>query len=231
MVLLLSLIAPEAHLRFLEKKNCKLYLRPVEMAAPVDEILKTVEDVVIITVPSSEEFLRDEEAVPVVYGKTWGEGKDDPWLVYHTSGTTGNLKAVTYTHRMCAGFEVAATLPDVEENYLHQYAQRRCLAMTGFVHMTSVFGPPSSPSPELLVEIFRHGKIDGAQLLPSLIDALWLSPKGRQALCQLKYVHYAGAPLSRKSEDFLAQHTHLVPCIGSTESGGYFTVLHDKKDA
>ena len=89
MVLPSPLITPEAQLRVLEKKNCKLYLRPVEMAAPVDAVLKTVSDVETITVPNSEEFLRDEEAAPMVYGKTWEEGKNDPWMVFHTSGTTG----------------------------------------------------------------------------------------------------------------------------------------------
>ncbi|KAH8427638.1 putative AMP-binding enzyme [Aspergillus melleus] len=246
MVLPSPLITPEAQVRILEKKSCKLYLRPVEMAAPVDTILKTVSDVETITVPNTEEFLRDEEAAPVVYGKTWEEGKDDPWMVFHTSGTTGNPKPITYTHQMMAGADTAASLPDIEETHIHQYAQRRwytplpslhfvgmlmSLAMTGFVHMTSVIGPPSPPSPELLVEIFRHGKIDGALLMPALIDALCLSSDGRQALCQLKYIHYAGAPLSKRSGDFLTQHTQVIPCVGSTEAGGYFTTIHAKNDA
>lgn len=61
------------------------------MAGPVSSILREAPHVEQITVPGSEEFLRDDEAAPVVYSKTWDEGKDDPWLVFHTSGTTGIL--------------------------------------------------------------------------------------------------------------------------------------------
>lgn len=105
------------------------------------------------------------------------------------------------------------------------------LAMTSFVHMVSVIGPPSPPTPDLLVEIFRHGKIDGALLVPALIDALCILPEGLQSLRQLKFIHYAGAPLSAKSGDLLSSYTQVIPCVGSTEAGGYFTTIHDKKDA
>ena len=91
MILPSPLITPEAQLRILEKKDCKLYLRPVEMAGPVDAILQKAPHIECITVPGVEEFLRDDAALPVLYGKTWDEGKDDPWLVFHTSGTTGIL--------------------------------------------------------------------------------------------------------------------------------------------
>ena len=83
------MITAEAQLRILEKTNCKLYLRPAEMAGPVSDILQGASHIEQITVPGSEEFFRDDEAAPVNYGKTWDEGKDDPWLVFHTSGTTG----------------------------------------------------------------------------------------------------------------------------------------------
>ncbi|OAX78956.1 hypothetical protein ACJ72_06730 [Emergomyces africanus] len=91
MVLPSPLLTPEAQLRVLEKTNCKLYLRPLEMAESVSNILQEVPHVGQITVPGIEEFLRDDEATPVFYSKTWDEGKDDPWLVYHTSGTTVNV--------------------------------------------------------------------------------------------------------------------------------------------
>ncbi|KAE8151841.1 putative AMP-binding enzyme [Aspergillus avenaceus] len=246
MILPSPLVTPEAQLRILALKNCKLYLRPVEMARPVDAILQKAPDVKSITVPGAEEFLKDEEPSPVVYGKTWEEGKDDPWLVFHTSGTTGNPKPITYTHQMMAGADVAASLPDIEESYHHQYAQRRwytplpslhlvgmllSLSITSFLHMTSVIGPPAPVGPKLLIDIFRHGRIDGAVLLPALIDQLCLLPEGLQALRELQYVHYAGAPLSSRSGDLLSPYTQVVPCVGSTESGGYFTIIHNRKDA
>ncbi|KKZ63458.1 hypothetical protein EMCG_02269 [[Emmonsia] crescens] len=224
MILPSPLLTPEAQLRILEKKNCKVYLRPSEMAGPVSNILREAPYVEQITVPGSEEFLRDDEAAPVVYSKTWDEGKDDPWLVFHTSGTTGHPKPITYSHRMMAIFDAGASRPGIEKNQIHQWAQRRfhtplpalhfigmiiSLGVTTFFHMTCVLGPPTPPTPQLLIDIFRYGKVDGALLSPALIDALCLFPEGLQALREIKYVHYAGASLSPKSGNLLAPYTNL----------------------
>lgn len=89
MVLPSPLVTPEAQLRILEKKKCTVYLRPASMADPVGAILRDAPHVQTITVPEPDEFSLEAEAVPVNYSKTWDEGKDDPWLVFHTSGTTG----------------------------------------------------------------------------------------------------------------------------------------------
>lgn len=151
----------EAQLRILEKTNCKFYLRPAEMAGPVDAILQGASHVEQITVPGSEEFLKDDEAPPVVYSKSWDEGKDDPWLVFHTSGTTGsyiyvdpnslspiveailtsltigNPKPITYTQEMIAYVDAVASLPDIEESHIHQHAQRRWYTPLPSLHVSS----------------------------------------------------------------------------------------------
>ena len=41
--------------------------------------------------PELDQFLKDDEATQFFYKKSWEEGKDDPWLVFHTSGTTGKF--------------------------------------------------------------------------------------------------------------------------------------------
>ncbi|KAL1859416.1 putative NRPS-like protein biosynthetic cluster [Paecilomyces lecythidis] len=228
MVLPSPLVTPEAQLRILEKKKCTVYLRPASMADPVGAILRDAPHVQTITVPEPDEFSLEAEAVPVNYR---------------------NPKPITYTHRMMAGADIAASLPDIEETHIHQYAQRRwytplpslhiaqfvgmlmSLCMTSLVHMTAVVGPPGLPSPEVVMDILRFGRVEGALLTPALIDQLCLSSAGVEALRELKYVHYAGAPLSAKSADLLTPHVQVVPCVGSTEAGGYFTAIHDNKDA
>ncbi|KAJ5759629.1 hypothetical protein N7520_006785 [Penicillium odoratum] len=241
MVLPSPLVTPEAQLQILEKKGCTLYLRPDEMTEPVAGILKGTSHIKPITIPALEYFLNDTEASP-----SWAEGKDDPWLVFHTSGTTGNPKPVTYSHQMMAGVEVAASLPDIEETHIHQYAQRRwytplpslhfvgmlmTLSMTTFVNMIAVIGPVGPPSPATVTEVLRHGRVEGALLPPVLIDALCLFPDGLEALKDLQYVHYAGASLSTKSTELLVPYTQVVPCVGSTEAGGYFTAIHGQINA
>lgn len=105
------------------------------------------------------------------------------------------------------------------------------LAMTSFFHMTAVIGPSRNASPQIISNVLNYGEVDGATFAPALIDALCLSDTGLQALRNLKYVHYAGAPLSEKSAKLLIPHVKIVPCVGCTEAGGYFTAIHDKPDA
>lgn len=59
------------------------------MADQVRAILKDTSHLRAITVPDLGEFVNETEATPFCYPKTWEEGKEDPWLVFHTSGTTG----------------------------------------------------------------------------------------------------------------------------------------------
>lgn len=89
MVLPSPLVTPEAQLQILKKKKCGIYLRPEEMATAVAGVLEGNPNVQAITVPPLDQFFNEKEASPINYSKSWAEGKDDPWLVFHTSGTTG----------------------------------------------------------------------------------------------------------------------------------------------
>ncbi|OAT05989.1 AMP-binding enzyme [Blastomyces gilchristii SLH14081] len=182
MVLPSPLLTLGAQLRVQEKTNCKLYLRPSEMAGPASNILRNAPHVEQITASGIEEFFRDDEADPMVYSKTWDEGKEDPWLVFHTSGTTGHPKPVTYSQQMMATPDTAASLPDFKPSQIHQSAQARyytplpalhtqfigmfvTLGLTTGHHTTCVVGPPIPPNPKLLINIIRYRKDDYVYLV------------------------------------------------------------------
>lgn len=92
MVLPSPMMTPEAQLHILDKKNCNLYVRAESMASTVDHIVQRRHGLEIITGPELEELLQDKQAEPFLYRKSWEEGKDDPWLTFHTSGTTGKQR-------------------------------------------------------------------------------------------------------------------------------------------
>lgn len=89
MILPSSIVTREAQLRILSIKNCKVYMRPESMATVIDEILQHQPSVRTATAPELHELLQDTPAKPVYYHKSWEDARDDPWLVFHTSGTTG----------------------------------------------------------------------------------------------------------------------------------------------
>ena len=89
MILPAPTITPEALLRILSLQNCKLYLRPESTASAVDKILQNQPSVRTITAPGLDDLFKNIPAQSVKYQKSWEDGKDDPWLIFHTSGTTG----------------------------------------------------------------------------------------------------------------------------------------------
>ncbi|PQE27382.1 AMP-binding enzyme protein [Rutstroemia sp. NJR-2017a WRK4] len=246
MVLPSPMMPSDAHLHILKEKECDLYMRPESMASIVDHVVQRREGLQIVAAPALEDLLQDKPAEPFNYKKSWEEARDDPWLVFHTSGTTGYPKPITYTHRMMAMADVAAKLAGNDETQLHHYTSKRwytplpmvhfvgmlmILSMSTFVHTVVVLGPPGPPSPETLIDILKYGRVDGAVLVPALIDALCRDASGLAALKSLQYIHYAGAPLGVNSGKRLAADVRLIPTIGSTEVGGYFTKLrHDTED-
>jgi acyl-coenzyme A synthetase/AMP-(fatty) acid ligase len=101
MVLPSPLVTREGQLHILEKKNCTIYLRPSSMASTVDAIVHGIPGIRTVTAPELDELFQETEAEPYVYNKSWEEGKDDPWLVFHTSGTTGQSNQGVEFCRTC----------------------------------------------------------------------------------------------------------------------------------
>ncbi|KAJ5679304.1 AMP-binding enzyme [Penicillium macrosclerotiorum] len=246
MVMPSPLIPPPAQMRIFNAKGCSIYLRPASLTDQVAKILQDAPQFQVLTVPEIEEFMNDEEAPSFVYPKTWEEGHQDPWMVFHSSGTTGNPKPLTWTQNMAATTDIMASQPDLEESVLHRFAKSRwytplpslhvvgtmmVLAMTTFLETTLVIGPPILPTASLIVDLLHYGRVDGAFLTPALTEEMCLTDGGLKALRNLKFLHYGGAPLSNKTGEKLISHIQVVPTVGSSEAGLYLTRLHDKWDA
>ena len=104
-------------------------------------------------------------------------------------------------------------------------------SMSVYLHAVIVLGPSTTPPAPAIVEaIITHARPDGALLPPALIDQLSLNPSGLTALQSLDYIHYCGAPLSATTAVKITPHVRLAPSIGSTEAGGYFTVIRDNNN-
>lgn len=133
----------DAQLRILNAKDCTIYLRPISMADRVGAILRDAPHIRSITSPDLEGFVQETEAILYNYPKAWEDGVDDPWFVFHTSGTTGllilclpqshvrltiitgNPKPVTLTQRMLAVSDRTASMPDFEPSIFDHFAFRR----------------------------------------------------------------------------------------------------------
>ncbi|OQE04939.1 hypothetical protein PENVUL_c028G04314 [Penicillium vulpinum] len=206
LVLPSPLITVDAQARILDAKKCALYLRPSSMATYVDSIIKEAPHVKSITIPEIVKFMKETEAPIYTYPKAWEERKDDPWLVFHTSGTTDYPNPLTYTQRMMALVDAVLATPDAEECFVDHFARKRLYMSLPYLHVPGWNGLSALYD---YVYILEYGKFGVALLTPAIIEELCLTTTGTGALQKLESVHYAG----------------------NTESGGYLTAAHDKKEA
>lgn len=89
MVLPSPLATPEAQQHILSETSCIIYMHSGNLSTKVDGIVTAGSEIQIIVAPELIELLQDKPAEPVSYSKSWEDSKDDPWLVFHISGTTG----------------------------------------------------------------------------------------------------------------------------------------------
>lgn len=82
-------VTTEGQLSLLSATNCCTYLHSADLGPFVHSVLQAMPTVRAVEVPELKEWLWQEESCAFPYTKTWEEGKSDPWLIFHTSGTTG----------------------------------------------------------------------------------------------------------------------------------------------
>ncbi|KAF2815286.1 acetyl-CoA synthetase-like protein, partial [Mytilinidion resinicola] len=246
-VLLPSLLTSlEAKTHMAREKDCRTFLCGKELFLVVETIHEAVGDGKTLVVPDFEELISAKGVKEYEYSKTWEEGKDDPVAIFHTSGSSGLPKLVTWTNNMLATADATRLLPDVDgipaytptNAVLLQggrfwamlplfHAAGFMLAVAGpvFCGVMSVVGPASKvPTPALADEMHRFANIDGGLYAPAFLEDLIANPSYKPNLLKLKCIIFAGAPLSKLPGDFLAQQNIISPMIGSTEGAWWSTV-------
>jgi thioester reductase-like protein len=92
--------------------------------------------------------------------------------------------------------------------------------LTQFLGQVPVLPPPSQPvTPELSNEIICIEQVDAAFLPPAVLDAISKVSEFTENLRKLRFVIYAGAPLSTEVGDLLRDKTRLINSYGQTETG------------
>ncbi|KAF2018086.1 AMP-binding enzyme [Aaosphaeria arxii CBS 175.79] len=234
----------------LVKKNmilstgCKTLLHPTNERETAQQLLADAPHIKTVTVPELDHWLNANEIAPFPYPKSYDEGKDDPWLIFHTSGTTGFPKIITYTNRMMTSFDIAQGLPEHKEHtQLGWHSHRRCFSVVPlshfsglcaalqapfFLHSIIVQGPATkAPSPRGIIETLRYSQAKGFVAPPFLLRALTQQPPALEILKSLDYIQWIGAALDAETGNFLSKYVKICPAMGTTECGPYFLETAD----
>lgn len=82
-------------MHLLSVTGCKIHLHAASLQEQIQSTIGANPSVQLIAVPELNEWLSPVKVGSFLYEKTWEEAYSDPWLIFHTSGTTGtrlNLK-------------------------------------------------------------------------------------------------------------------------------------------
>ena len=229
----------EAHLSLIEKSKCNTILLPEQAPAIVKQILDE-RPMHVVETPDAAFFLDESKgSADLPFDLTWEQGKDKPFCVLHTSGSTGIPKPVfvkygTFAcndaHQLIPSMGGKRTLVDHLKGKRYFVAlplfHAACLTFTlgynVFAGVICVLPPPAPLTADLANKIFTHGNLYGALMAPSLIvDCYNNDEYCVNMIKRLEFLSYVGGALPEEVGDPLSTRIKLTTLMGSCE-----TALH-----
>lgn len=201
------------HLNLFDQTNCNVLV--YAESVNVDDIIcaRPLRQVVI---PEVEQLLNGDPAPQYPFRWSYEEAKSNPYLVLHTSGTTGLPKPIVISHAYPAVSDAQALLcnaghgrPVLIANRFHNSPRtvRRYVAFQPFHvaslgifmstsifgNVTYVFGPSDRPpSLNTAIEVFNNANLDIAAVPPSLLEEFGKSSEALKTLGKVEEIEWAG---------------------------------------
>lgn len=162
-------------------------------------------------------------------------GDDAPYLIFHTSGTTGHYKGALYLHR-----NWLATYRNILATIMGDMGTDCSLLHVGpLSHQSGILTTPAlyrgassvmleQFDPEAFFEIVEQEQITHTILAPAIINALANHPRaGEHDLSSLRCIYYSGSPIApvvlRKAIEVFGPI--FLQGYGSTEGGTIYNTI------
>lgn len=211
-------------------------LLPPVFPLPVVKQIQAARSMKVCEIPGAQHwFTRNEPAVSYPYTKTYTEAKLDPWVVLHTSGSTGMPKPIIQSHATYSALDAFTALPSLglpdtypaickgRRVYLgfplfHCAGVSMLLPAAIFAEFTVVLGP-FPPSAETVNAIHLYGNVQESCIAPFTLIDLVKDPGHLEHLRRLEQVTYGGGSLPKAVGDLVSARTKLANVLGTTEAG------------
>ncbi|KYK57081.1 NRPS-like enzyme [Drechmeria coniospora] len=232
--------SPEAQLELLDKTSCRCFWYAPEFAAIVQPWIGD-RQMAVAAVATPQEWLC-ATAEPFPYNRSYDDGRFDPLVVLHTSGTTGIPKPIVVRQGSIAVADRLRNLPEFDgADSLWKFSASRvrnmfvplplfhAAGLSTTLTLAALDGTPVTlgmPDQRLSADLAKHclahAPVDSAMLPPSIVDEISRSEDGLQQLKALRLVAFCGGNLSSAGGARLLKHgVHLCNVIGSTEAFPY----------
>jgi acyl-coenzyme A synthetase/AMP-(fatty) acid ligase len=200
-----------------------------------------------ISVPSLESLLATDPVPPYPYTKAFEEGRLEPFVALHTSGSTGFPKPIILTHGTIAPHDTMfqSFVEDERPIAPSSYNGLRVFLGLGLFHSaaictiaytiyssntTLVFPPPLPVTAEIADLAHNHGRLGASFLAPHILIQIARNPKYLENIQNLRYLSFGGGPLPKEAGIVLKKHSHLFINFGATETGYFALHLNDPED-
>ncbi|KAL8811781.1 MAG: hypothetical protein Q9200_001513, partial [Gallowayella weberi] len=170
------------------------------------------------------------------YDKTFDVAKNDPFIVIHTSGSTGLPKPITLYQGGLATVDGHhnlpahhGQLPQVQELLssspglhtlppFHMGGILWSLVIAFYYRQVIMWTPAGRPvSVDLIDNILDSVKLGSCFLSPSILEEMSQSQDSLDRLRRLKMVGFGGGPLAKAAGDKISQYTKITNIMGSSE--------------
>ncbi|ROV98462.1 hypothetical protein VPNG_08540 [Cytospora leucostoma] len=236
----------------LEQTQCRHFIFAPELDGPVSSLLEHKADLHLHKIEALNDMIKPGTK-HYSYDKQYEEVKWDPILVLHSSGSTGPPKPIVMNHATFAVGDNDRNLPStpgrVNQNWsLWDFPQEETFFspfpgfhLAGFSSMVLlpiyyqnaklVMSPPGRPPTGHLVgEIMDQFKLKSIFCPPIIAEQLVQEPDGIEKCRNLKFLLYAGGPLSQTAGEALSEVTDVCQFYGQTETGAIQALVPKRED-
>ncbi|KAI0543532.1 hypothetical protein F4679DRAFT_568274 [Xylaria curta] len=214
-----------------------------EMATVVETLQHGRLSIAIQPIPSLDTLMQTSITIDVYpYERTFDEARDEPCLILHSSGSTGEPKLVTMTHGTfsCTDNDRYMPVPkgralqnafqfdfEGDGKFYSCFPPYHLAGVHAYIDLpifyeraTVVFGPSNlPPSGYLLSEILKHQRVRAFYVPPSIIEEWASEPIAAEQVKKLDFILFGGGPLSFNVGQTLSQATKVCQMYGSLELG------------
>lgn len=236
----------------LEQTQCRHFLYAPEVDAMVKPLLEHRPDLHLHKIQALSDMVKPDTD-HYVYDKKYDAVKWDPILVLHSSGSTGPPKPIVMNHATFAVGDNDRNLPRVpgrvNQNWsLWDFPQQEtffspfpAFHLAGFSSMVLlpiyyqnaklVMSPPTRPpTGHLVSEIMDQFKLKSIFCPPIVAEQLVQEADGIEKCKNLKFLLYAGGPLSQSAGEALSAVTDVCQFYGQTETGAIQALVPRRED-
>ena len=224
------------HLHLLRETNCSVFLKG--RTTNIDHIVKASNTPLhVVDIPEVEMLLEDGHVSEYPFDYEWEDIKHDPALIMHSSGSTGQVKVISWDHRCFSAVDnfnlltyegMGTVVHELESNvlntmpYFHAAALFVSVLGGSWCNKSPALYPSEAPvSLDGVIDCIENVPLASAIIAPSMVEEASHSPKALQALGKLKMVGYAGGAINETAGDIVSDHVKLRNYIGTTECGPY----------